>query len=99
MMEQKTFTFPEMEYVRPDFEEIGEKAKELTARVDLAKSYEEVKSCLLEMEEFSKHMRTAVTIVSIRHTLNGEFMNASFSARSAGITSGIFPFRYASSFS
>ncbi len=70
MMEQKTFTFPEMEYVRPDFEEIGEKAKELTARVDLAKSYEEVKSCLLEMEEFSKHMRTAVTIVSIRHTLD-----------------------------
>ena len=32
MMEQKTFTFPEMEYVRPDFEEIGEKAKELTVK-------------------------------------------------------------------
>ena len=70
MMGEKTFTFPQMDYVRPDFEKIGEKAEELTSRVRKAESYEEVRSCLMEMEEFSKHMGTAATIVSIRHTLN-----------------------------
>ena len=70
MMEQKQFTFPKMEYVRPDFEKISKEAKCLTSKVNGAKSYEEVKSCLMEMEELTKHMGTAITIVSIRHTLN-----------------------------
>lgn len=69
-MEQKQFTFPQMEYVRPDFEKIEKKAGELTGRVNEARSYEEVKLCLGEMEELTKHMGTAVTIVSIRHTLD-----------------------------
>lgn len=69
-MEQKQFTFPKMEYVRPDFEKIEKKAGELTGRVNEARSYEEVKLCLGEMEELTKHMGTAVTIVSIRHTLD-----------------------------
>lgn len=69
-MEQKQFTFSKMEYIRPDFEKIGTQAEGLTDRVTQAKSYETVKACLKEMEELTKHMDTAVTIVSIRHTLD-----------------------------
>ena len=69
-MEQKQFTFPGMEYRRPDFEKISGQAEELTDRVKTARSYEAVKACLMEMEEITKHMETAITIVSIRHTID-----------------------------
>ena len=69
-MERKQFTFPKLEYIRPDFEKISAQAEELTNRVKQAESYEAVKACLKEMEEITKHMDTAVTIASIRHTLD-----------------------------
>ena len=69
-MEQKQFTFPGMEYRRPDFEKISGQAEELTDRVKTARSYEAVKACLMEMEEITKQMETAITIVSIRHTID-----------------------------
>ena len=39
-------TFPELEYTRPDFEELKEFYIKLNARVEAAQSYEEVKACL-----------------------------------------------------
>jgi len=69
-MEQRQFTFSGMEYIRPDFEMIEESAEKLKDRVNCAVSYKEVKTCLMEMEELTKHMETAVTLASIRHTLD-----------------------------
>ena len=52
-MENKQFTvFSDIEYVRPDFDKIRTLCEDLTARVAQAKSYAEVKQCILEQEEF-----------------------------------------------
>lgn len=69
-MIQEKFTFPKMEYVRPDFREIEEAAKRITEKIQTAKSYDEVKGCLRNMEELEGHMSTMSTIAQIRHTLD-----------------------------
>lgn len=63
-------TFSDIEYVRPDFAKVGAFYQELNTRVQQAKSYEEVKQCLLEEEELSSHFDTMITVMSIRHTVD-----------------------------
>lgn len=65
-----SFTFSEIEYIRPDFQKIMESAGELKERISKAGSYGEVKACLKDMEEMTGHMSTMSTIASIRHTLD-----------------------------
>ena len=70
-MENKKLTvFSDIEYVRPDFDKIRALCEELTARVAQAKSYAEVKQCILEEEKFSSHFDTMATVMSVRHTVD-----------------------------
>lgn len=63
-------TFSDIEYIRPDFAKVRSFYEELNARVQAAKSYEDVKKCLLDEEEFSSHFDTMATVMSIRHTVD-----------------------------
>ncbi|MBE7080165.1 MAG: M3 family oligoendopeptidase [Clostridiales bacterium] len=63
-------TFEELEYTRPNFEELKAFYTDLNARVTAAKSYDEVKACILEEEKISSHFTTMAVIVSIRHTVD-----------------------------
>lgn len=64
------FTFSKLEYIRPDFQEVMENAGKISGRVRASKSYDEVKECLMDLEELQGHMSTMSTIASIRHTLD-----------------------------
>ena len=63
-------TFENLQYERPDFEALKEFYKTLTKRLEDAKSYEEVRQCMLDEEEYSSHVDTMGTIASIRHTVD-----------------------------
>lgn len=67
---QELTTFPELEYVRPDFEKCKKFYEELTKKVQEAKSFEDVKACILEEENELSHINTMTTIASIRHTVD-----------------------------
>ncbi|MBQ8295891.1 MAG: M3 family oligoendopeptidase [Clostridia bacterium] len=63
-------TFKELNYQRPDFEDMKQFYQGLVQRVNNATSYEEVKACMLEEESYSSHVNTMCVIVSIRHTVD-----------------------------
>ncbi len=63
-------TFNELQYKRPDFEEMKEFYKKLNEKVKAAKSYEDVRECIKEEEEYSSHVNTMCVIASIRHTID-----------------------------
>lgn len=63
-------TFSELEYERPNFEELKQFYTSLNERIKGAKTYEEVKECMAEEERYSSHVNTMVTIVEIRHTID-----------------------------
>ena len=67
---QPLTTFSQIEYTRPDFDKIREVSQQLTARVQQAKSYVEVKQCILEQEEFSSSIDTMATVMMVRHTVD-----------------------------
>ena len=53
-MKYKTLTtFADIEYTRPDFDKVRTFFEELSLRVQQAKSYADLKQCILEEEEFS----------------------------------------------
>lgn len=63
-------TFSELEYVRPDFEAAQRFYEDLNARLRAAKSYAEVKACILEEEAYSSHINTMAVVAEIRHTVD-----------------------------
>ena len=63
-------TFSNVEYVRPDFEAAKKFYEDLNVRLQAAESYAEVKSCILEEEEYSSRINTMATVVTIRHTVD-----------------------------
>ncbi|MBR4943531.1 MAG: M3 family oligoendopeptidase, partial [Clostridia bacterium] len=63
-------TFNELQYERPDFEGMKKFYQEMESRVRNAKSYKEVRDCILEEEKFSSHINTMCVIASIRHTID-----------------------------
>ncbi len=63
-------TFNELQYKRPDFEGMKEFYKKLNEKVKTAKSYEGVRECIKEEEEYSSHVNTMCVIASIRHTVD-----------------------------
>lgn len=69
-MERKLKTFAQIAYVRPDFEGLKDFYKGLHERLAGAKSYEEVKACILAEEEYSSRINTMVTVAEIRHTVD-----------------------------
>ncbi len=66
----KNFTFPEIEYKRPDFALLKKNIKALTKKLKKSKSYEEYRSTIQEFEGLIKPFQTASTIAHIRHTIN-----------------------------
>ncbi|MBE7085552.1 MAG: M3 family oligoendopeptidase [Clostridiales bacterium] len=63
-------TFNQLQYERPDYEGMKVFYKALNERVKAAKTYAEVKECILEEEKYSSHVNTMLVIVSIRHTVD-----------------------------
>ncbi|MBQ6595839.1 MAG: M3 family oligoendopeptidase [Clostridia bacterium] len=64
------WTFPTLEYVRPDAEAIKEKQREATERVRAAGTAEEVFAVMEEAEHRSQAFETAYTVMYVRHTLD-----------------------------
>ncbi len=70
MKKQPLTTFKDIPYERLDFEKIKVFYEDLNVRLQGAKSYEEVKACILEEEEFSSTVNTMGTLATIRHTMD-----------------------------
>ena len=70
--------FSEMVYKRPDLDGVKSKLTALTERLKNAKSYDEAKAVFLEKEAEEKHLSTASTLASIRHSIDtrDEFYDA-----------------------
>ncbi|MBQ9535676.1 MAG: M3 family oligoendopeptidase [Clostridia bacterium] len=70
--------FSQMEYKRPDIEAAKAKMEQLTERLKNAASYEEAKAAFLEMESEDRHLSTAGSLASIRHSIDtrDEFYDA-----------------------
>ncbi len=64
------FTFADLEYVRPDFAHMGGTWQKAVTEIENAKSYDEVKKVMAEVEKENRHISTMVNIASIRNTLN-----------------------------
>lgn len=62
--------FSEMQYERPDFDEVGAKLASLAERLKAACSYEEAKAIFLEKEELVRHIDTMSNLASIRHSID-----------------------------
>ncbi len=69
-MKKQLKTFADIEYTRPNFDEIRSFYEGINERVRSAKSYAELKGYILEEEEFSSHFNTMATLVQIRHTVD-----------------------------
>ncbi len=66
----ENFKFSELEYVRPDFDGMAAKGKEILQKVRTATDFATVKACIEEMEAEEGHLLTQATIASIRHTID-----------------------------
>ena len=64
------FTFPELEYVRPDFDAVANTWKLATEQVINADTYEEVRAAMDMVEKSTKTMSTMMNIASVRNTLD-----------------------------
>ena len=64
------FTFSTLPYERPDFDALKEKAQELTAKVGEAVDYQQIRACMMELDQLSQELSTNFSIVHIRHTLD-----------------------------
>ena len=62
--------FKDMKYVRPDAEGLKSSYCELTKRLREAESYAEAKEVFLEKETLDKHVSTASTLASVRHSID-----------------------------
>ena len=62
--------FSELEYIRPDKDEIVKETLEATEMVKNASSGEEVLDIIMKVEERSRELGTLFSIVNIRHTLD-----------------------------
>lgn len=62
--------FSQMEYKRPELAVLKQQIKDLTAQLQVAKSYEAAKAIFLKKEELEKHISTQSTLAEIRHTID-----------------------------
>ena len=63
-------TFENIQYERIDFEQLKAFYQEITARLNGAQSYAEVKQCILDEEAYSSTVNTMGTIAAVRHTID-----------------------------
>ena len=62
--------FSQMTYTRPDMDAVKKMIVAFTERLKNARTYEEAKAVFLENEEEGKHLQTAYTLASVRHSIN-----------------------------
>ena len=62
--------FSEMTYTRPDAESTKQHLAALTEQLKAAKSYEEARKVFLAQQEQAKHISTASTLASVRHSID-----------------------------
>lgn len=62
--------FKEMQYIRPDIEEVKDNFKGLIEKLEKAVSYEDVRQCYLEADAYTRHMASMQTLVHIRHSID-----------------------------
>ena len=63
-------TFSEFPYTRPDLDKVKGEMTALTRRLEEAGSYAEAKEAFLAYEELGKHVTTAATLASVRHSID-----------------------------
>ena len=66
----ENFKFGELEYKRPDFENVKKSLSELANEMKNAVSYEAARNIYFKYQELSVEFRDACTIVMIRHTVD-----------------------------
>ena len=66
----ENFKFGELEYKRPDFENVKKSLSELADEMKNAVSYEAARNIYFKYQELSVGLRDACTIVMIRHTVD-----------------------------
>ena len=62
--------FSEMKYTRPDPDAVKQQLKDLTDKLSAAKSYDDAKAVFLSEQDTLKHVMTANTLCSIRHSID-----------------------------
>lgn len=62
--------FKDMQYERPDIDEVKRESEHLIERFKKAETYEEAKEIMLEHEKLSKHVDTMFTLTNIRHSID-----------------------------
>ena len=62
--------FSEMTYTRPDAESTQQQLAALTEQLKAAKSYEAAREVFLAQQEQAKHISTASTLASVRHSID-----------------------------
>jgi len=67
---ENSWKFQDLEYERPDMEQVVNTLRETTQKIRDAKSAEEVYALLMEHEERERRFSELLTIVNIRHTLD-----------------------------
>ena len=62
--------FSDMTYTRPDLEAAKAAISAHTDALKGAESYEEARAAFLKMQELYRHLYTAYTLASVRHTID-----------------------------
>lgn len=62
--------FSQMPYTRPDGEAAKQRLAELTRQLKAAATYQEARAVFLTQQEEAKHLNTAGTLASIRHSID-----------------------------
>lgn len=64
------FVFSEIEYIRPDFDNMAKVWADATVKIETADDFETIKSVIEVVENEYRHVYTMMTIASIRNTLD-----------------------------
>ena len=62
--------FSEMTYTRPDPEAVKATLAGLTERLKAARNYQEAREIFLSQQAESRHIHTAATLASVRHSID-----------------------------
>ena len=70
--------FSEMNYTRPDLDELKNRMRGLTASLRAAENYQQARETFLEKDRLNRHVETLAVLVSVRHSIDtrDEFYSA-----------------------
>ena len=62
--------FSDMQYTRPNLDELKERMKSLTASLRKAENYPQARAAFLEKDALNRHVETLAVLVSVRHSID-----------------------------